>query len=341
MTLRLRVDGAAWRTHVERVASSYVDVVPVVKGNGYGFGRGVLADLAVELLADASGDEMATLAVGTVHELVGLPEGVRPLVLTPPAPDGGASGSRTMEERLNAAPVSPLVTVGAPEHVDVLGEWRGDVVIKLESTMHRFGVSPDDRQWFERYVVNAGLTVVGYSIHLPLAISDADRLAEVERWLGVLPPALGAPGHSPSMGVSHLGPSAYTALCERWPRWRFPMRIGTGLWHGDKAALHLGANVIDFHPVKADTVAGYHHHVVAADGFLVVIGAGSAHGVEPLADGRSPFHYLRRRLDLVERPHMHTTMVLVPEGQNCPQVGDVVDVQRPLISVSVDEVIWQ
>lgn len=342
MTLRLRVDTAAWRAHVERVAASYTTLVPVVKGNGYGFGRGALAELAAELLAElGGGDELPTMAVGTVHELVGLPGGVRPLVLTPPAPDGGASGSRSIAERLALAPVSPIVTVGAPEHVDVLGEWRGAVLVKLESSMHRFGVSPDDRHWFERYVVDAGLTIVGYSIHLPLAVSDDDRLAEIERWLGLLPPALGAIGDNPSLWVSHLGPAAYNALCNRWPRWRFPMRIGTGLWHGDKAALRLGANVIDFHPVKEGTVAGYHGRVVAADGFLVVIGAGSAHGVEPLDDGRSPFHYLRRRLDLVERPHMHTSLVLVGAGLDCPQVGDVVDVQRPLISVSVDEVIWQ
>jgi len=340
VTLRLRVDGAMWRGHVERIAAAYADVVPVVKGNGYGFGRNVLAELAVELFAETA-DPVPMVAIGTVHELVGLPESVRPLVLTPPAPDGGASGSRTIEERLRAAPVSPVVTLGAPEHVDVLGEWRGDVVIKLESTMHRFGVSPDDRHWFERYVVDAGLSVVGYSIHLPLAITDDERVAEVERWLGVLPPALGVAGPAPSLGVSHLGPAAYGALCERWPRWRFPIRIGTGLWHGDKAALHLGANAIDFHPVKAGTVAGYHHRPVPADGFLVVIGAGSAHGVEPLTDGRSPFHYMRHRLDLIEPPHMHTSMVMVPQGQDCPQVGDVVDVQRPLISVSVDEVIWQ
>jgi hypothetical protein len=38
---------------------------------------------------------------------------------------------------------------------------------------------------------------------------------------------------------------------------------------------------------------------------------------------------------------MHTSLVLVPDGAVCPQAGDVVDVQRPLISVSVDEVIWQ
>ena len=342
MTLRLRVDSQAWRAHVERVATSYATVVPVVKGNGYGFGRGVLAELAAELLAGlGGGDDLPTVAVGTVHELAGLPAGVRPLVLTPPAPDGGASGSRSVADRLAQAPASPIVTVGAPEHVDVLGDWRGAVLVKLQTSMRRFGVSPDDLTWFEKYVADAGFSVVGYSVHLRLSGDDRERLAEIEAWLGVLPPTLDPAGPRPSLWVSHLGPGAHAALCDRWPRWRFPMRIGTWLWHGDKSALHLGANVIDFHPVKQGTVAGYHGGVVAADGHLVIVGAGTAHGIEPLEGGRSPFHYMRRRLELVERPHMHTSMVIVPEGAECPQAGDVVDVQRPLISVSVDEVIWQ
>ena len=359
VTLRLRVDTTVWRHHVQRVGGSYRSLVPVVKGNGYGFGRGVLAQLAMELLAERAvgggsggpagadrridqhqGDGQL-IAVGNVHELAGLPEQVRPVVLTPPAPDGGAAGSRPIADRLLAAPVSPVVTVAAPEHVDVLGAWKGSVLLKLASAMHRFGVSPDDRHWFEQYVIDAGLDLVGYSIHLPTAGADEDRVAEIERWLGVLPPALGAAGHHPSLWVSHLGPAAHAALRERWPRWRFPMRIGSQLWHGDKAALHLGANVIDFHPVQIGTPAGYHGHIVADDGFLVVVGAGSAHGVAPLSDGRSPFHYLRRRLDLVEPPHMHTSMVMVRAGDDCPQVGDVVEVQRPLTAVTVDEVIWQ
>lgn len=342
MTLRLRVDSARWRHHVERVATSYATIVPVVKGNGYGFGRSVLADVAADLLSTMrDGDDLPTLAVGTVHELAGLPDGVRPLVLTPLAPDGGSSGSRPMAERLRQAAVSPIVTAGAPEHVDILGDWTGAVLVKLASSMRRFGVAPEDRDWFVQYVADAGHTVAGYSLHLPVAGSDGDRLAEIERWLGVLPPVLDDATPRPSLWVSHLGPEAHAELCRRWPRWRFPMRIGTGLWHGDKSALHLGANVIDFRPVRAGDVAGYHSTTIPIDGHLVIIGAGTAHGVEPLPDGRSPFHFLRSRLDLVERPHMHTSMVLVADGADCPQAGDVVDVQRPLISVSVDEVIWQ
>ena len=56
---------------------------------------------------------------------------------------------------------------------------------------------------------------------------------------------------------------------------------------------------------------------------------------------RSPFHFQRRRLAMLERPHMHTTLLVVPEGQPCPAVGDRVDLQRPLIATDVDELEWK
>ena len=140
--------------------------------------------------------------------------------------------------------------------------------------------------------------------------------------------------------VSHLGLDGYEALVDAWPDRRFRIRRGTALWHGDKSALHLGAEVLEVRPVRAGTTAGYRQAVVPSDGWLVVIGAGSAHGIGVLADGRSPFHFDRRRLALLEPPHMHVSMAIVPAGQIGPEVGDVVDVQWPLISTSVDEVRW-
>ena len=79
MTVVLTVDQGAWHGHIARVASIVGDdaLIPVVKGNGYGFGRSWLARHAV-----AGG--AATIAVGTVHELpeaTGL--GATVVVLTP------------------------------------------------------------------------------------------------------------------------------------------------------------------------------------------------------------------------------------------------------------------
>jgi hypothetical protein len=93
--------------------------------------------------------------------------------------------------------------------------------------------------------------------------------------------------------------------------------------------------------VAAGSLAGYHGTRVIADGTLVVVGAGSAHGIATLDDGRSPFHFQRRRVALLERPHMHTSMLFVPSGEPCPSIGDAVDVQRPLTAVAVDELIWR
>jgi alanine racemase len=238
-------------------------------------------------------------------------------------------------------PNRPIVTIGDPAHVAALDGWRGDVLIKLASSMRRFGVAPHQLDDFERRARAAGLTVIGHSIHLPLAGDDADRAAEIERWLAMLDARRHPSDGRSTLWVSHLGPDAHAALGDKWPNWTFPIRLGTTLWHGDKSMLHLGADVVDVHHVSAGSVAGYHGTRVIADGILVVIGAGSAHGVTVLDDGRSPFHFQHRRLALLERPHMHTSMVFVRTGEPCPASGDMVDVQRPLTMVTVDELIWR
>jgi hypothetical protein len=140
--------------------------------------------------------------------------------------------------------------------------------------------------------------------------------------------------------LSHLQPSSYSALGNRHPGRFFRLRLGTTLWHGDKSFLHLHADVLAVHEIAAGDRAGYQLNEVPSDGHLVVVGAGSAHGVATLADGVSPFHFGRCRLGLLEPPHMHSSMVLVPLGSPCPAVGEQVDVQRPLITTFVDEVEW-
>lgn len=312
MTLRLTVQRAAWEAHVSALAATVDGLVPVVKGNGYGFGRSTLHPVA-QTLSDH-------VCVGTVHELDGVPAGVTPVVLTP----------------ARVAPWSPttLLTVGSFGDVDVLTGWGGRVLVKLQSSMHRYGVTPAD---LDRVVLAAGaarLDVVGYSLHLPLAGSDADRIAEVDAWLARLDP------HDP-LWLSHLQPASFAALQGRYPDRRFHLRLGTGLWHGDKSFLQLHADVGAVHAVHEGDRAGYRLTEVRHDGHLVLIGAGSAHGVAPLPDGNSPFHFARTRLQMFEPSHMHTTMVLVPSSAPCPSIDDRVDVQRPLVTTLVDEVEWE
>ncbi len=314
MTVRLTVDERAWHTHVDTTAATTVGLVPVVKGNGYGFGRRALMSHAAAL-----GDE---IAVGTVFEAADVPVDRTAVVLTPTldVPGGLRAGT--------------VLTVGSTVHVDRISArgWRGRVIVKLASSMQRFGARPGDLDGVLACCATHGLDVVGFGLHLPLAGSDDERLGEAMRWLTLLPPG--------SLWVSHLAPPAQQRLVDVAGQRPIRVRSGTALWHGDKSMLQLTADVIDVRPVRGGSVAGYRGAVVPDDGTLLVAGAGSTHGVAPLDDGRSPFHFARRRLAMLEPSHMHSTMLFVPAGGPLPAVGDLLDLQRPLIATIADEVVW-
>lgn len=313
MPLRLTVQRAAWQAHVDHVAATVDGLVPVVKGNGYGFGRATLHPL-IKGLSDY-------VCVGTIYELDQVAERVTPVVLTP----------SPMPPPITAAPA--ILTVGSRHDVEALVGWRGRIIVKLQSSMRRYGTTPDELHEVAAAATAGGLVIVGCALHLPLAGSDRDRLAEVDAWLDHI-------DREWPLWLSHLQPQSYAALRAAHPDRQFRLRLGTSLWHGDKSFLQMRADVIAVHAVRAGERAGYHLTEIPSNGHLVLIDAGSAHGVSPLSGGVSPFHFARTRLTLLEAPHMHTSMVLAPEGSPCPAVGDRVDVQRPLISTRVDEVEW-
>ena len=91
MSLTLTVDGDRWRAHLRSVADANPGLVPVIKGNGYGFTRGRLARKAQWLGVD-------TIAVGTYDELEHVASRFDGslLVLTPWRPFGAAL---TLEDR--------------------------------------------------------------------------------------------------------------------------------------------------------------------------------------------------------------------------------------------------
>ena len=149
----------------------------------------------------------------------------------------------------------------------------------------------------------AGLDIVGFSVHPPVAGTDDEHLDDIAAWLDVLEP-------DDEVWVSHLSPDGYGDLRDGWPDRRFRIRLGTALWHGDKRGPPPRRR-------RARRPPGPRRRArrlppaarCRVDGRLVMVGAGTAHGVHPLADGRSPFHFARRRLALLEPPHMHTSMV--------------------------------
>jgi alanine racemase len=313
MTLRLRVESGAWETHISDTARTLGAVLPVVKGNGYGFGRSVLMSRAAALSSD--------VAVGTVHELGDVPPTMRPFVLTPvgvgvstiPRPDA-------------------VLTVGSQRDLQILAALhvQNPVVIKVESSMHRYGIASNEAASLRHQAETTGHQVVAWSLHLPLDGSDDDRVTEVQTIAGALAPDI-------PLQISHVG-GAFSRLRTSLPH-SVTVRAGTQLWLGDKSMLALHADVIAVRQSSAAS-AGYRSSRISPSARLVMVGCGSSHGVSALDDGRSPFHFANRRLDMLEPPHMHTTMLAVADG-SCPVEGDWVDVQQPLTRVQPDVIEWR
>lgn len=315
MAVTLYVDRAAWFAHLGATWSAYPGIVPVVKGNGYGFGRERLARLAVDLGVDE-------LAVGTVHEAAGIPPGPTVVVLTP-----------ALAHELVPLP-DAVLTIGSERHLAAAVEagFGGRVVVKLVSQMRRFGVATDELKGLLDAVDRAGLGVHAFGLHFPLATPSEQHARAVRHWLLRLP--AGA-----TLQASHVTPADLARLAAANPQVRIRARVGTALWHGDKAPLHLRADVLDRRSVGATEKVGYQLGGVPGAGQLVVVSGGTAHGVYPLAGGLSPFHFRRTRLALVEPPHMHTSMLFVPKGSPVPEVGEELDLQRPLTQTMVDRIV--
>ena len=306
--------GSGWRTRVDEVWHSFPGIVPVVKGNGYGFGRPGLVRLATNMGADE-------IAVGTVHELADIAVGgPTPIVLTP------AVATETAGLRPDA-----VLTVGSMSDVEALAGTTARVIVKIASSMRRYGVAPAEAAALATAAQQQGLTIHGYAIHLPLKRASSDNATEATELLTVVPDGSVA-------YISHVTADEQTTLSQQYPKLRLRTRVGTSLWLGDKDHLKLVADVVLARPIAEGDVAGYRSWAVDYPGHLMMVTAGTAHGVQALPDGRSPFHFSRSRLPLHEPPHMHTSMLFVSSGHPRPVVGDQVEVQQPLSRVWPDQV---
>jgi hypothetical protein len=326
MSLDLYVDGDQWRAHLRRVRDAEPDIVPVAKGNGYGFGLASLARRAAWLGSD-------TLAIGTYREvpqvLDRFPGDV--LVLEPWRP---FTTEVTYGPRI-------LHTLGRLEDLTALADAadRPRVVLEGLTSMGRHGLHQADLARIARGDSPRGLRVEGHALHLPLGSGHAD---EVGRWLEAAPSA--------TWFVSHLSNPELAGLRAAHPETRLRPRIGTALWLGDRDALQVRATVLDARRVERGDRAGYRRRRMPTAGTLLVVSGGTGHGigleapspvetsrerVRVLARGgleaagrlRSPFLVRGQRLWFVEPPHMQVSLVVVPDGLPAPDTGEQIDVR--------------
>lgn len=104
MALSLYVDTARWRAHQKSVIDQFPGLVPVCKGNGYGFGHERLSEETTRFESDI-------LAVGTIYEAARIKDWFSGdlLVLTPSA----AARSPYRCPTASSAP-SPRSTASSP-----------------------------------------------------------------------------------------------------------------------------------------------------------------------------------------------------------------------------------
>jgi hypothetical protein len=336
--LRLVVDGPRWRAHVGATMAAAPGTVPVVKGNGYGFGRSWLAREAAAAGAD-------TIAVGTYPEA---PEALATfggdvLVLTPWRPFEPAAAAGGLRERRLVHTVSRVEDLLA---VAETGD-RPPVVVEVLTSMRRHGIPV--ARLSEVVPVLARLDLRGWALHLPLAgdsVAEAARLAAAALRVAEAPVLV---SHVPATRLAEVGPEVR-------------LRTGTGLWLGDPTAMHVEGVVLDRHHLSRGEPLGYRQRRARRAGTLLVVAGGTSHGIaltapspaalprqravalargglDALGLARSPFQVAGRFAWFAEPPHMQCSMVWCPDDVDAPQVGDALRAQVRYTTVLVDEVV--
>jgi alanine racemase len=333
VSLSLYVDGDRWRSHLRGVIEAHPELVPVLKGNGYGLGLARLARKADWLGVD-------TVAVGTypeVDEVCTRFDGTI-LVLTPWRP-----GEQVRyDDRI-------VHTVGRLEDLRALAALDGRPRILLErmTSMRRHGFSARDLREAGALVSarGSGVRIEGVALHLPMA--QGTHAAEMERLMTDVV-AAGLP--SRRVYVSHLTAPELAQVRAAYPDYEIHPRVGTDLWLGDRRALSARATVLDAHPVDRGDVFGYRSRSAPTAGTILVVSGGTAHGVGleaptagttlrqraiSVAKGgldaagfvRSPYTVAGKQRLFAEPPHMQASMLFLPPGVRPPAVGDEVDVR--------------
>ncbi len=335
MPVSLYVDGPRWRQHLTAAAAAYPGIIPVAKGNGYGFTVGRLARRAQWLGTDA-------LAVGTYAEV----DDVRQrysgdvLVMEPWRP---SRPDIPYDNRL-------IHTVGRLEDLAALGD-RGDhprVVLEALTSMHRHGFSAETLAGVGR--APRGVRLEGHALHLPLGTG---HVGEVEHWLAACP--------ADRWYVSHLSDAELSLLRERHRGLDLRPRVGTALWLGDRGALGVRATVLDAHPVQRGERVGYRQRSSPRSGTVLVVSGGTAHGIgleappavatarqraaavargglDAVGRALSPYVIGGRQRWFVEPPHMQVSMIFLPTGCAVPGVGDEVELRVRFTTTTFDAI---
>ena len=363
MTFQLTVDRALFEKNLNSVIDDYAkagaQVLPVIKGNGYGFGRKILASEATKL-------GLNRIAIGTVFELdQALADFANEIiVLEPFNPADETAKSVWQQATKNNA--HRIIAVIAGDHFSAAASSGIKMAfVEGKTSTHRFGVGPKE-------ILNQisgdlhNIAITGMNLHLPItqpenldlkqfssaekakSSKSSNRLIEINSWVNAVAPKVNSMGYPLKLNLSHVSSKEVSQILDAANAQRFnieiTVRLGTSLWLGNQKALWATGTVLEIHELTGD-----HEHVGyrQVDGHghrrLLVVSGGTAHGVAlaapasranarakavAIAEGfgqalgkvRSPFKLNKKNLAFAEPPHMHVSLLWCEDRK--VQIGD-------------------
>lgn len=326
MPLSLNVDGHKWRSHLDQIMSAKPGLVPVIKGNGYGFGLELLAAestrLGVETVAVGLASEVAKVRTTFAGEIVIL------------SPDHVSSGLT------DAKIIQTISSIDLLQSIDA----NINVIVELLTPLNRHGIELSEIDRALTIIKDRNLKLRGFTLHLPIAKIDS-------KWVSSTLNLLPAGSH---IWISHL--HGADRVKKEFANLTFHERIGTSLWLGADSALEATATVLENR--KIQSTAGYQQKHIR--GNVIVASGGTAHGIGLTAPQndysligrvkifaraleaafgrmRSPYRHNGKTLNFLESPHMQCSL-LICSGSNQPKPGDELKVRVRYTTTTFDQI---
>lgn len=362
MTFSLTVDAIKFRQHLSTVMAKFqatgVQLVPVIKGNGYGFTRGVLAK-------EASNLGLNRIAVGTVWELSeALAKFSGEIVVLEPFNSADTSAVAQWSSILKNNSARVILTLSNLDFAAARAAGASLIYLEGLTSLHRFGISESEFSSIAKSELGT-LTVLGMSLHLPIADSEkisgptaeisiavnssklSGKILEIWGWISKYQEVATAQSLSMHFSLSHVATKDIETLKEMCVRYNFTvdfdLRVGTSLWLGAPAALSVSGTILEIHDLDSTSQIGYQQVATNGQSRLIVVSGGTSHGVAlaaptprssfrkrgiAVAEGfaqafgkvRSPFSVRGRNLVFAEPPHMHVSLLWANDSSD--NVGD-------------------
>ncbi len=347
MSLDLYVDAPTWQAGMSNVLAEVPNLVPVIKGNGYGFGPLALAR-QVRLWGGNSVAVYDSADAAMIRPWVN----GQIIVMQP-----------WLAPHISAAQLPADPVVRTLSHVDAVQalarrslRHHTPVIVEGLTRLQRHGIELADLREL-RSSLHA-LSLEGFSVHLPMPQYSAH--GNEQEATGLLDQLAQQGYPTAQVWLSHLSGPQMHRLQQRFPSMTLRVRVGTGLWLNHPGAYQPLASVLDVHHLPGGTPMGYRQHSTLRARTILIVSGGTTHGIGLAPAGPdpgvvpqgvallkalsscllapSPFYIGGHQASFAEPAHLHVSAIVLPRRANPPAVGQQIPVRVRMTLTRFDQV---